>query len=300
MTSSHDPVGFIGIGLMGTPMALNLARAGVPLVVWNRTREKLAPLLAEGAVAADGVEEVFARCGTVLMMLVDEAATDAVLRRGTAAFRRLVRDRTIVSSGSTSPAYAESLAADVAAAGGRFVEAPVAGSRVPAEAGQLIALLGGDERVAREVVPLLDPMCRAVIHCGGPGAGLRVKLAVNLYLTTTMPALAEATHFAQRAGVDLDAFHQALGLGQTGSDLTRVKLPKLIGRDFSPQAATSDAYGITRLVLAEAAAVGASTPLLAQASTLFAETIQLGGAREDMSGVIRALEQRAADAEAGW
>jgi 3-hydroxyisobutyrate dehydrogenase len=262
-------------------------------VVWNRTAQRLAPLVAEGAAAAQGVAEVFRRCDTVFLMLVDEAATDAVLDRAGGGFARLVRDRTLVSFGSTSPAYAEALAADVAAAGGRFVEAPVAGSRVPAENAQLVAMLGGDADTAREIMPLLEPICRTALYCGGPGTGLRMKLAVNLYLTTTLPALAEATHFAARAGLDLDAFQQAIGLGQTASDLTRVKLPKLVGRDFSPQAATSDAYNITRLVLAEARAVGAPTPMLEQASALFAEAIDLGGAREDMSTVIHALEKRA-------
>lgn len=292
-SQSSRPIGFIGIGLMGAPMALNLARAGTPLVVWNRTSERLTPLLAEGAVGARSIADVFARCDTVFLMLVDEAATDAVLDRAGEGFAPLVRDHTLVSFGSTSPAYAEALAADVAAAGGRFVESPVAGSRVPAENGQLVALLGGAADTAREVVPLLEPMCRTALYCGGPGAGLRMKLAVNLYLTTTMPALAEATHFAARSGLDLDAFQQAIGLGQTASDLTRVKLPKLVGRDFSPQAAASDAYSITRLVLAEARAAGAATPLLEQASALFAEAIDLGGARDDMSTVIRALENRA-------
>ncbi len=296
MSAAKDPgpVGFVGIGLMGTPMARNLVRAGIDLVVWNRTRERLAPLVDEGADAAASVDDVFARCPTVVLMLVNEAATDAVLERGTEAFARRVKGRTVVSCGTTTPAYAEALAAEVAAAGGRFVEAPVAGSRVPAENAQLVAMLGGDEEVARQVIPLLAPTCRATLYCGGPGSGLRVKLAVNLYLTTTMAALAEATHFAAAGGVDLATFQEAIGLGQTASDLTRVKLPKLVAREFSPQAATSDALMNTRLVLDEAAVVGAATPMLRLAETLFAETVALGGAREDMSAVVRALEERAA------
>ena len=293
-TNVSGPVGFIGIGLMGTPMARNLVRAGIDLVVWNRTRERLAPLVDEGADAAASVDDVFARCRTVLLMLVDEAATDAVLERGTDAFARRVRGRTLVSCGTTTPAYAEALAAEVCAAGGRFVEAPVAGSRVPAENAQLVAMLGGDEDAAGDVMPILEPTCRATLYCGGPGSGLRMKLAVNLYLTTTMAALAEATHFAAASGVDLATFQEAIGLGQTASDLTRVKLPKLAAREFSPQAATSDALTNTRLVLDEAAVAGASTPMLELAEALFAETVALGGTRDDMSAVVRALEERAA------
>jgi 3-hydroxyisobutyrate dehydrogenase len=291
-SETSPPVGFLGLGLMGTPMALNLVRAGTPLVVWNRTPERMTPLVEAGADAAASVDEVFARCETVLVMLVDEDATDAVLARGTERFTRRVAGRTVVSHGSTSPAYAEALAADVAACGGRFLEAPVSGSRVPAENGQLVVMLGGDEELANAVAPLLAPMCRGALYCGGPGSGLRMKLAVNLYLTTTMAALAEATHFASLGGLDLAAFEEAIGLGQTASDLTRVKLPKLVSRDFTPQAAASDAYTNTRLVLDEAAAVGAATPLLAQASGLFAEAVALGAGRDDMSAVILAHERR--------
>lgn len=295
MSCAHSPgpVGFLGIGLMGTPMARNLLRAGTDLVVWNRTRERLTPVVDEGADAAASVDEVFARCGTVVMMLVDEAVTDEVLGRATDAFARRLRGRTLISCATTTPAYAQALAADVAAVGGSFIEAPVAGSRVPAENAQLVALLGGDEEVARSVMPLLAQTCRETLYCGGPGSGLRMKLAVNLYLTTTMAALAEATHFAATGGLDLDAFATAIGLGQTASDLTRVKLPMLVRRDFVPQAAASDAHMNTRLVLDEAASVGAATPMLALAETLYAETVALGAGREDMSAVVRALEERA-------
>lgn len=296
MSSPGRAVGFLGLGLMGTPIAMNLVRAGTPLVVWNRTHERMRPLVEAGADAAADVDEVFRRCDTVLAMLVDEKATDEVLSRGTARFGMLVAGRTLVSLGTTSPAYAEGLAADVAAAGGRFVEAPVAGSRIPAENGQLVAMLGGDAEAVDDVMPLLAPACRAMLRCGGPGAGLRMKLAVNLYLTTTMAALAEATHFAAAGGLDVGTFAEAIGLGQTASDLTRVKLPKLTSRDFSPQAAASDAHTNTRLVLDEATAAGIATPMLAQASALFAETIELGAARDDMSAVVRALERRSSQA----
>lgn len=286
------PVGFLGLGLMGTPIARNLVRAGTPLVVWNRTPERMRPLVEAEADAAADVDDVFGRCDTVLAMLVDGKATDEVLARGTERFGRLVAGRTLISLGTTSPAYAERLAADLAAAGGRFVEAPVAGSRVPAENAQLVAMVAGHAEAVPEAVRLLEPTCRAVLRCGGPGDGLRMKLAVNLYLTTTMAALAEATHFAARSGLDLGAFSEAIGLGQTASDLTRVKLPKLTEREFSPQAAASDAYTNTRLVLDEAAESATATPLLALASALFAETIELGAARDDMSAVVRALEHR--------
>lgn len=126
-------VGFIGLGVMGRPMALRLASAGTPLVVWNRTPERAEPLRAAGAEVAADPAEVFARAEVVLLMLADEAAVDAVLGRGTPALAARVAGRTVVHMGTTSPEYSHAVEADVRAAGGRYVEAPVSGSRVPAE-----------------------------------------------------------------------------------------------------------------------------------------------------------------------
>jgi 3-hydroxyisobutyrate dehydrogenase len=281
-TAVPEEVGFVGLGVMGQPMALNLVRAGLPLVVWNRTPERSAPLRQAGAAVAQSAEEVFARTRTVLVMLADEGALDAVLGRGTEGFPPLVRDHLVISMASNAPGYSRGLATDVVAAGGRYLEAPVSGSRKPAEAGALVALLGGDLDTAEEVRPLLAPMCREQLHCGPVGSGLMMKLAVNLYLDTMLAGLAEAVHFAGRQGLDLGTFRAAIDAGAMASDLTR----------FSVQAATSDAYANTLLIAAEARRAGVATPLLDLASRLYGESVRLGHERDDMSSVLTAIEAR--------
>ena len=285
-------VGFVGLGVMGQPMALNLARAGTPLVVWNRTPERTDPLRESGAAVAGTVDEVFARAHIVILMLIDESATDAVLHRGTPTFDRLVAGHLVVSMGSTAPEYSRRLGADIHNAGGRYVEAPVSGSRKPAEAGQLVALLGGDPDLVAQVQLLLAPMCRQTLLCGPVGSGLLMKLAVNLYLDTMIAGLAEAVHFAERQGLDLTTFATAVDTGPMASDVTRIKVPKLVARDFSVQAAASDAYANTRLIAGEARAVGLATPMLDAASQLYGETVHLGHRRLDMSAVPQAIEAR--------
>ena len=291
-TSAHRPVGFVGLGVMGQPMALNLARAGTPLVVWNRTTARCEPVREAGAVVAADVADVFAQARTVLLMLVDEATLDAVLGRGTPAFAPSVAGHLVVSMASNSPGYSRRLGADVAAAGGRYVEAPVSGSRTPAEAGTLVALLGGDPDDVAEARPLLAPMCRELLACGPVGSGLLMKLAVNVYLDTTLAGLAEAVHFADRQGLDLATFSAAIDAGPMASDLTRVKVPKLVDHDFEVQAATEDAYANTLLIAAEARAAGVAVPLLDLASVLYGESVRLGHARDDMSSVLSAIEAR--------
>lgn len=285
-------VGFIGIGVMGEPMALNLARAGTPLLVWNRTAERCEPLRAAGAQVAGSVAELFARAGTIILMLLNNAATDAVLARGTPDFAQLVAGHTIVNMGSAAPDYARALEAEVRAAGGRYAEAPVSGSRKPAEAGQLVALLAGEAATVADVRPLLAPMCREVVLCGAVGNGLLMKLAINLFLTTCVASLAEATHFAAENGLDLEQFGLALNAGQLASDMSRVKIPKLVARDFSVQAAMADAYNSCNLIAAAARAANIASPMLDRARELYGETLALGHERIDMSGVVHAIEER--------
>jgi 3-hydroxyisobutyrate dehydrogenase len=148
------PLGFIGLGAMGEPMALNLVRSGAPLVVWNRSPSKSRSLTDAGATPTADPDEVFASCEFVFLMLRDGAATDAVLARSNGAIRP-VAGRTLINMATPAPGYSAALEADIRAAGGRYVEAPVSGSRKPAEAGQLVAMLAGHPDDVNAVRPLL-------------------------------------------------------------------------------------------------------------------------------------------------
>ncbi|MBN8949493.1 MULTISPECIES: NAD(P)-dependent oxidoreductase [unclassified Rhizobium] len=289
-----EEIGFVGLGVMGQPMALNLAKAGARLVVWNRSPAAADPLREAGAAVAAGVDEVFECARIVILMLVNEAVLDEVLLRGTPDFAKLVSGHIVVSMGSNPPDYSRGLAADIIAAGGRYVEAPVSGSRKPAEMGQLVALLGGDAEAISEVRPLLAPMCRETILCGPVGNALLMKLTVNLYLCTMLAGLAEAAHFAESNGLDLKTFQAAIDSGPMASDLTRVKIPKLVAQDFSVQAATADAFNSTKLIAEAARAVGMASPVLDLCRTLYGESVELGNGRLDMVSVVKAIEARTA------
>ncbi|HKX26711.1 MAG TPA: NAD(P)-dependent oxidoreductase [Blastocatellia bacterium] len=292
--TASAPVGFVGLGLMGEPMALNLARAGTPLVVWNRTPSKCASLAEAGAAVAEEVAEVFARCEVVILMLVNGDAIDSALKRGSGAFGELVEGRTLINMGTNPPSYSRALETEVRAAGGRFVEAPVSGSRKPAEAGQLVAMLAGLPEVVASVRPLFAPMCREAIECGPVPKALVMKLAVNVFMLATVTGLAEAVHFAERQGLDLTKFASILNAGQMASDISRVKTAKLLARDFSRQAGITDALECSRLIAGAAREAGIASPLLDVCQALFDETRSLGLEDDDVSSVIRAIELRTA------
>jgi 3-hydroxyisobutyrate dehydrogenase len=277
-------------------MAQRLASAGTPLVVWNRTPERAAPLREAGARVAADVDEVFAGAEVVLLMLADETAVDTVLGRGTPALAARVAGRTVVHMGTASPEYSHALETDVRAAGGRYVEAPVSGSRVPAEEGQLVAMLAGEPDAVDAVRPLLAPMCRETFVCGPAPSALLMKLAVNLFLITQVTGLTEAFHFAERQGLDRRLFLDVLDAGPMASGVSRMKAPKLFDRDFSVQAAALDVLKNNRLIAEAARKAQLASPLLDMCHTLFEETVAQGHGDQDMVAVLHAIETRTAGA----
>ncbi|MCX3289811.1 NAD(P)-dependent oxidoreductase [Streptomyces sp. NEAU-H22] len=289
-------VGFIGLGVMGQPMALNLVRAGTPLVVWNRTPERCEPLRAAGAAVVASAAEVFHRAAIVFLMLADESAVDAVLGRDTGDFAPRVAGRTVVHMGTTSAEYSCGLQEDIRAAGGRYVEAPVSGSRVPAERGELVGMLAGDDDALATVRPLLAPLCREAFGCGAVPGALLLKFSVNLFLIAVVTGLAEAFHFAERHGLDQRLFRDVLDAGPMASAVSRVKAPKLLERDFSVQAAAADVLKNNRLIADAARKADLASPLLDVCHALYDETVRRGHGGEDMVAVLHALEARTAGA----
>ncbi|MFJ8141155.1 NAD(P)-dependent oxidoreductase [Streptomyces sp. NPDC096013] len=286
-------VGFVGLGVMGQPMALNLARAGTPLVVWNRTPGRCEPVSAAGAEVAADPTEVFDRADDIVfLMLADETAMDAVLGRGTADFAARVARHTVVHMGTTSAEYSAGLQDDIRAAGGRYVEAPVSGSRVPAEQGQLVGMLAGDADAVDAVRPLLAPVCRETFGCGAVPGALLMKFSVNLFLITLVTGLAEAFHFADRHGLDQRLLRDVLDAGPMASSVSRVKGPKLVTRDFTVQAAAADVLKNNRLIAEAAREAGLASPLLDICHALYGETVAQGHGGEDMVAVLHALETR--------
>ncbi|MFE5140428.1 NAD(P)-dependent oxidoreductase [Streptomyces fagopyri] len=289
-------VGFVGLGVMGQPMALNLARAGTPLVVWNRTAARCEPLRSAGAEVAANPGEVFGRADTVLLMLADETSVDTVLGRGTPDFAARVAGHTVVHMGTVSPEYSAGLRDDIRSAGGRYVEAPVSGSRVPAEQGQLVVMLAGDAEAVRAVRPLLAPLCREEFDCGPVPRALLMKFSVNLFLITLVTGLAEAFHFADRHALDQRLLRDVLDAGPMASAVSRVKAPKLLARDFAVQAATTDVLKNNRLIAEAARKAGLASPLLDICHALFDETVAQGHGGKDMVAVLHALEARTSGA----
>jgi 3-hydroxyisobutyrate dehydrogenase len=291
-TNTSHLVGFVGLGAMGEPMALNLVTAGVPLIVWNRTATKSGPLKDAGAEVARSSDEVFARAETIILMLVDGAAIDAVLRRSETDLADRIKRKTIVHMGTTSPAFSLRLAQDIAAAGGAYIESPVSGSRVPAQTRQLVAMLAGEPAIVERTRPLLNAMCREAVYCGPVPSALLMKLAVNAVLLPLVTALAESMHFAERHDLSIKQLVSILDAGPMASVVSRAKAAKLASREFTVQASVANAFENCRLTAEAARQAGISSPLIDVCHALYRETLQLGFADLDMVAVLNAFERR--------
>ena len=279
---------------MGEAMALRCMGAGLPLMVWNRTPSRCAPLQAAGARVAPDLDSLFQRCDTVVLMLADAPAIHAVLGVGSPLLAQRVGGRTVVQMGTIGLDDSARLAEAVEQVRGTYVEAPVSGSRRPAESGQLVAMEAGPPGATATVAPLLAAMCRQVIDCGTVPGALAMKLSVNTALIAMVTGLAEAVHVAQRLGVPLDRLAETLLAGPMANDVFRVKLPKLVAADWSTQAAIRNVHDNCRLILQASGTSGAATPLLAVCEALYASAVAAGLGEQDMVAVRQALDARVA------
>ena len=300
MRDVDEPIGFLGLGIMGEPMATRLVRAGLPIVVWNRSERAARALADAGAEVAPDPRTVFARARIVILMLANADAIDAVLRAPGIRLEELVAGRIVVNMGTVAPAVSQRLAADVAAAGGVLVEAPVSGSRRPAEEGALVGMLAGPEDAVAEVAPILEHLCASLTVCGAVPAALTMKLSVNVFLIALVTGLAESFHFAEQHGLSAATLRQVLDAGQMASPISRVKTEKVVGGDWSPQASIRDVLMNADLIVDAAREAGIASPVLDVARALYAEAVAQGDGGLDMVAVLRAIAARTtADTDAG-
>ncbi|KAI0595013.1 hypothetical protein F4775DRAFT_595646 [Biscogniauxia sp. FL1348] len=274
-------VGFLGLGVMGTPMAMNLARKS-QLTVWNRSASKCLPLQKVGARIAATPAEAVAESDIIFVMLFDGPAIQSILDDG---FKKALGGKILVNTSSVPADFSRHLAKEVQDAGGHFIEMPVSGSKGPAEQGQLVGMMAGDPVVAERIRPVLEPITATAVYCGPIGTGLMTKYAVNLVAITMTCGLGEAMNLARAQGLNLEAFKQILDAGPMASAYSKVKTSKMLSQDWSAQAGIADCYNSTQLIETAAKESKAQAPLIHLCGLLYKHAVQSGLGDEDMIAV---------------
>ena len=235
MAETSTPLGFIGTGLMGAPMARRLLAAGYPLTVWNRTAAKAAPLVEAGAAAGADPADVAARSDIVFTCLTDTAAMEAAVfgPRGIAAGAR--RGGVLVDFSSIAPDATREMAARLEGETGMiWIDAPVSGGVPGAEAGTLAIMAGGPEDAVERVRPVILEMAQRFTRMGPSGAGQTTKLCNQVIVGCTMAVLAEATRLAENAGVDAARLPDALAGGFADSKPLQIFVPRMARAQHDP------------------------------------------------------------------
>jgi len=229
-----SPVGLIGLGLMGHPMAANVLKAGHPLTVWNRTASRADDLVALGAKRAATPREVAGASEVVLTIVSDPPAVESVLWGDTGVFSGLRTGSLLIESSTVSPGLEKRAAAAAAAQGSEFLEAPVTGGTWGAEKGELVFMVGGEASTLKRAEPVLGTMGKKWFHLGPVGAGQTVKLAMNLLLDLEVEAFAEALALVTRAGIPGQSLFDVMQSSMGRSGVIELKGGNMLKGEYKP------------------------------------------------------------------
>jgi 3-hydroxyisobutyrate dehydrogenase len=282
-------VAVLGLGAMGERMARNLVRAGYEVVVFNRSPEKVASLLAAGAKAAASPRDAAAESDIIVSMVTDDEASRAIwLDESRGAVRGISKGKVAVEMSTLTPAWVRELAGVVEGAGGEFVDAPVVGSRPQAEAGQLVVLAGGEEQTIKEVAHVFAAIAAATHRVGDTGTGAAAKLVVNYLFATQVVAMAELLSVTRRFGIDDATLTGVLGSLPVTSPGAIGALKLMLSGNYAPMFPISlvakDLHYFARL----ANEVSANVPIGNAVKQAYQRAGEAGFGGDNIHGVYRA------------
>jgi 3-hydroxyisobutyrate dehydrogenase-like beta-hydroxyacid dehydrogenase len=288
---TRPSVGFIGAGIMGEPMAQHLLKAGYPLRVWNRTQEKLHPLIVAGAVPCADARSVVQGISTLICMLSDGPTCDDVLFGDGGVVAAMAPDTTIVVMSSIAVETAIEQARHAGAREIRYLDAPVSGGQLGARNASLAIMVGGAEEDFAATAPLLAVMGRPV-RVGPVGCGQLSKLVNQMIVASTIAGVAEALLLAERGGADPAKVREALAGGFADSPILQLHAKRMIENDFNPGGTARWQLKDTRNAIAYSRSVGLSLPVANLVNSLFEEMVQHGDGELDHSGLIREIRRK--------
>jgi 3-hydroxyisobutyrate dehydrogenase len=287
-------VAFLGLGIMGRPMAANLARAGHELTVWNRTAAKAESFAEEhGAAAAPTPADAARGAEALVTMVVDVPEVESVLFGERGAAEALDRGALAIDMSTIAPRASRAIGERLAQQGVEFLDAPVTGSRPRAEDGTLTIMIGGTEQTFERGRPLFEAMGERVVRIGESGHGSMAKVVANTVTAINAAALAEALTMARAAELDLDAWLEVARPGSSGSTMMELKARPMIEGDFEPLFKLEQMLKDVRHCLDEARSLGIELRLAEIAEKLYAEAADAGHGGEDFAAVVTVAEAAA-------
>jgi len=286
-------VGFIGLGIMGQPMALNLVKAGFKVSVFNRTRDKAAPLEKAGARVASSPAEAARDADYVMSIVSDSAASEEVMIGKEGVLQTVKPGAIVIDSATISPVVSRKLACHTAGKQASFLDAPVTGSKHGAEKGELTFMVGGDRETFDRAMPVLKVLGKKHIYCGAHGAGLCAKLAQNVIQSTMVEIFCEGFVLAAKAGVRPETMFEIIQSSMARAALTDFKAPFIFKGDFTPYFPLKWMHKDVTLAMEAAYAQNVTMPVAAAVKEVYGAAKAQGQGDLDYVAVITFLESLA-------
>jgi 3-hydroxyisobutyrate dehydrogenase/2-hydroxy-3-oxopropionate reductase len=285
-------LGFLGLGIMGYPMARNLLRAGHEVALWSNTAAKAQQLAeAEKGIFCATPKEVGEKADCIFLCVGDTAMSEKVIL-GESGIASGAKPGTVIADASTiSPSDSQRMGSELSKSGISFLDAPCTGSKPGAEGGNLTFMVGGPKDVFEDVRPYFEPMGKKIYYCGESGMGLNAKLTQNLILCNILGAFNEGLVLSTKAGVPPELMLEVLANSAAKSGLIEYKAPFVLRRDFSTNFSTKWMHKDIGLMLDHAAELNVPLPLTSLSRQLFQMAISSGYGDDDMCGTIRVLEE---------
>lgn len=283
-------VGFMGLGIMGTPMAGNILKAGYLLTVYNRTAAKAEPLAKLGAKVAASPKALAQDANIIIAMVTGPEALYDLLFGPEGAAEAFGPEQVFINMSSVSPSFTLELGKELAPTAIRFVDAPVSGTKKPAEDAQLVILAGGNRQRVQELEPLFLTMGKKVIYCGKTGQGSMMKMVINLLLGIMMEGFAEALNFGRLGGLELELMLETVFSGAMNAPMFQVKAPNLRDKNYPPAFPLKHLAKDCKFVVDTAYETGAPVPVGHLLLHLYRLGVSQGWGDEDISAIMKVLE----------
>ena len=290
---AKESIGFIGLGIMGLPMARNLLKAGYPVVAYNRTSSRTEELATDGATTAASPKEVSEQASVIITMVTDSPDVEEVVLGQDGVIEGIQRNAVLIDMSTISPSVTRAIAERVEEKGGRMLDAPVSGGSWGAIEGTLSIMVGGEKSVFDRCLPVFQAMGRNIVHTGPNGMGQTTKLVNQILVAGTMNAVAEAMVFAASSGADLETTIEAVKGGAAGSWQLQNLGPRLIKGDFAPGFMVRLQQKDLRLILEGAREMRLTLPATALINQLFASLEASGNGDEGTQALVKVHERLA-------
>jgi 2-hydroxy-3-oxopropionate reductase len=290
VTSNDINIGFIGLGIMGQPMARNLLHAGFPLTVHNRHQDVTNTFLAAGSQAATYPKDIAANCDVVITMLPDTAEVEAVLSGHDGVIEGAHEGLIVIDMSTISPVMTRTLAARLAGKGVAMLDAPVSGGDAGAIAGTLSIMVGGDEAIFTRCLPIFDALGKTIVHVGESGAGQVVKACNQIVVALIYEAVSEALVLGSKAGVDPANILRVLNGGLAANRILELRGASMIAHDFRPGGRLRLHHKDLGFALELARMHGVSLPVTALIDQMFAALEARGRGDLDHSALLTYVE----------